>query len=115
MFIWLESNKSVKRSMMCGESFTSTCTHTVAGIGGLSCELVRFITISSSSSAPFCGRVDSIRVMAFQLPESSMMKVNSSPSMARRLSSILHPQLLTWRVMALTIPGRSVPSAVITR
>ena len=83
----------------------------VAGIGGLSCEFVRFITISSSSSAPFCGRVDSIRVMAFQLPDSSMMNVNSSPSMARRLSSILHPQLLTWRVMVLTIPGRSAPSA----
>ena len=49
------------------------------------------------------------------VPESSMMNVNSSPSIASRLSSMLQPQLLTWRVMVFTIPGLSAPSAVITR
>jgi preprotein translocase subunit SecD len=51
--------------------------------------VVRFITINKSSSAPFSGRVDSIRLIAFHDPESSMINVNSSPSMASRLSSIL--------------------------
>ena len=40
----------------------------VSGIGGRSRALVRFMTISSSSSAPFSGRVDSISVEVADSP-----------------------------------------------
>ncbi len=115
IFIFHVSHRAVKRSMICGESGTSTWTQTVFGMACGGRAVVRFITINSSSSAPFSGRVDSIRLIAFHDPESSMINVNSSPSMASRLSSILQPQLLTWRVIVFTMPGRSAPRAVITR
>ncbi len=52
----------------------------------------------------FNGNVDSIKVIAFHAGQQHT-NVNSSPSIASRLSSILQPQLLTWRVMVFTIPA----------
>lgn len=63
--------------MMCGESSTSTCTQTIAGYGALGSHTVRFMTIIRFNSAAVTGKVDSMRAMAFQLPDSNMMKVNS--------------------------------------
>ena len=63
----------------------------------------------------FNGSVVSTRVILLVLPDTNIMSVNSFPKSAILLSMILPPDWVTNRTISLQIPGRSVPTAVITR
>ena len=73
-------------------------------------KLKALVSLTSSLARAF-----SNLAMAFQFPDSSITSANSSPNTDMRISFTLHPQSTMPWVRVLTMPGRSRPSAEMTR